>query len=149
MSSLQLLSIRRLAAQAAVASASALLLVGGVGYVLSPAPEAIAAFVSSVSSSSGHEAIEGRVQGGWSGKMTVHVLGPLRGSDPFDRAIKVGRTGRFSVQVKPGHYTVVIRYGSKRRTERVAVTSNHSVFIVVKVTGGGGGIGLAPVIFNY
>ncbi len=140
---------KKLFGHLAVASVSLLLVLSGVSYVFASTTDALAAAVSSVSSRAGHESIEGRIQGPLSGHVTIEVISHLRGRKAVLRKFKLGRNGRFDVQVKPGHYTLVIVDGAKRLTENLVVGSRHSEFVVVTITRHGGGFSLAPVIFNY
>ncbi|MGD1058667.1 MAG: hypothetical protein ABR992_14770 [Solirubrobacteraceae bacterium] len=130
----------------AVGSVSLVLVTSAVSYAITPAGTAIAAVVAAVASPAGHEAIEGKVQG--SG-VTVRIVKLVNGKTTVVATTKVGRNGHFDIPVKPGSYKMVIMHGSKQVVEKVKVTSGHSAFIVVKVSQTGGGLGIAPVIFNY
>jgi hypothetical protein len=135
----------------AVASVSLLLVLSGVSYVFASSTEALATTVASVSSRGGHESIEGRVQGSFSGDVTIELIEQRRGSGKqfVLRRMKLDRNERFNVPVKPGRYTLVIIDGAKRITENLMVRSGRSEFVVVEVTRHSAGFGLAPVIFNY
>jgi hypothetical protein len=120
-----------------------MLIVSATSYAVAPAGAALGAAVASIASKPGHESIEGRVQG--SG-VTVRVV---NGKGIVIGTTKVGRNGRFDVPVAPGAYKLIIIHGSKHVVKSLKVTSGHSAFVVVKVTQTDGGLGIAPVIFNY
>lgn len=125
-----------------------LLVLSAASYVFASSTEALAAIVSSVSSPKGHESIEGRVQGTPTGRVTIRVV-TQRGRKQVARTVRVGRDGRFDVSVAPGHYTLVISDGSRHVSEHLTVQRGKSEFVAVKVTQHSGGLGIAPVIFNY
>jgi hypothetical protein len=130
----------------AAASVSLLLIVSAISYAIAPAGTALAAAVASVTSRAGHASIKGRVQG--SG-VTVRVVEQINGKTTVIGTTKVSRNGHFNIPVAPGNYKLIISDGSKHVVKSLKVTSGHSAFVVVKVTQTDGGLGIAPVIFNY
>jgi hypothetical protein len=130
----------------AAGSVSLMLIVSATSYAVAPAGAALGAAVASIASKPGHEAIEGKVQG--SG-VTVRVVEQVNGKTTIINTTKVGRNGRFDVPVAPGAYKLIIIHGSKHVVKSLKVSSGHSAFVVVKITQTDGGLGIAPVIFNY
>lgn len=151
--------ITRLAQHVAVATVSLLVLGAGAIYALAPESEAIGATVTAVASS-GHSAVEGRILKGKSAArgVTVEVLGNVRfkrqgrwvtRAEPVGIAT-IGRTGRFSIPVRPGKFVVVVQDGAKAKLRlTVTVRSGKSVFVLGKITKRAGGLAIVPVLFNY
>lgn len=143
-------AVLRIARHLAVASLSLLVIASSVAYVFSPIEEALAAKAATVASTAHHEAIDGKVQSKYAVHgVVVRVLEQEHGRNVPIATVRLDRNGRFHIPVHPGHYKVVIKHGDDRLTERVSVTRGHSEFIVVVVSKTRGGLGIAPVIFNY
>ncbi len=133
----------------AVASVSLLLVTSAVEYVFAPVSESLGATLAAVASKPHHCYIGGKVQGKHVRGLHVRVMGHGRGHMVLVDDVRVGKSGRFHIPVRPGAYEVVLTHGSHRMTMKVTVTSTQSEFIVVKVTETRDGLGLIPVIFNY
>jgi hypothetical protein len=151
--------ISRLVQHLAVATVSLLVMGAAAIYALAPESEAIGATVRAVASS-GHSAVEGRILNGKSAArgVSVEVLGNVRfrrhgrwvtRAEPVGIAT-TGRTGRFSIRVRPGKYFVVVEDGSKAKLRlTVTVRRGKSVFVLGKITKRAGGLAIVPVLFNY
>jgi len=151
--------ITRLVRHLAVATASLFVLGAAASFVLAPDSEAIGATVRVVASS-GHSVVEGRILNGKSPArgVSVEVLGDVRfkkdgkwvtRAEPVGIAT-IGRSGRFSIRVRPGKYFVLIEDGLKAKKRlTVTVRPGRSVFVFGRITKRRGGLAIVPVLFNY
>jgi hypothetical protein len=151
--------ITRLVRHVAVAAVSLLVLGVATIYALAPGSEAIGATTTAIVSS-GHSVVEGRILIGKSPArgVSVEVLGNVRfrshgkwviRAEPVGIAT-IGRSGRFSIRVRPGKYFVLIEDGSKARKRlTVTVRPGRSVFVLGRIKKRAGGFAIFPVLFNY
>lgn len=152
-------TMRRVTKRVAVGTTSLTIIVAAAGYAIAPVSEAIGATVATVAAVSGHSAVEGKILDGKHGAKGVHVqvVGTVKvkvdGKYKTEKKVlgtaTIGSNGKFSISVKPGKYSVVIKDGNKSKTLNVTVNHGKSVFVAGTITKHAGALAIAPVVFNY
>ncbi len=153
-------TVGRLFRHVAIAVASCSVLLAGASYALSSVSDAIAATVTSFTSSGHGSVIEGRIVEGKTGAfgVKVEIIGRVKVDDHGTWVTKrgvvglkmLGTGGKFSFAVAPGSYVVEIKDGSKAsKNLKVHVANGKSLFVAGKLVSHSGGLSIVPVVFNY